>query len=237
MEIPVSVRRYPRPRDVPLPRAAAIGGRVSVRSWTLSSGEGGGRRAVIERLRTRLTYANVVATGALFIALGGTSYAVLRVGSDESSTTAFAAAISVIARFTAEMSAIELWSLAICASTASGQGSSRVGTRSGAAGTEGGTFGRCDRAGPKAELPRGYACTSRGLLSARHAAPDGFLGANDVCDAAARALPSMPQLDRFARINGPLPQAEWTGSVYRNVSNGPTPLEQLEAVVLDGAAA
>ena len=38
---------------------------------------------MIERIRSRLTYANVVATLALFIALGGTSYAVLRVGTDD----------------------------------------------------------------------------------------------------------------------------------------------------------
>jgi hypothetical protein len=38
---------------------------------------------VIERIRRRCTYANVVATLALFIALGGSSYAALRVGSRE----------------------------------------------------------------------------------------------------------------------------------------------------------
>jgi hypothetical protein len=38
---------------------------------------------VLEKLRQRLTYANVTATLALFIALGGSSYAALRVGSRE----------------------------------------------------------------------------------------------------------------------------------------------------------
>jgi hypothetical protein len=37
--------------------------------------------AVIERIRRRCTYANVVATLALFVALGGSSYAALHVGS------------------------------------------------------------------------------------------------------------------------------------------------------------
>ena len=36
---------------------------------------------MIERIRTRCTYANIVATLALFVALGGSSYAALRVGS------------------------------------------------------------------------------------------------------------------------------------------------------------
>src|SRR3954454_23358785 len=34
-------------------------------------------------VRTRITYANATATLALFLALGGTSYAVLHVGSDD----------------------------------------------------------------------------------------------------------------------------------------------------------
>ncbi len=37
----------------------------------------------MRRFATQLTYANVVATLALFVALGGTSYAVLHVGSDD----------------------------------------------------------------------------------------------------------------------------------------------------------
>jgi hypothetical protein len=33
---------------------------------------------------------------------------------------------------------------------------------------------------------------------------------------------------------GPLPEPEWTGSVFRNLANGPSETEQLEAVVMDG---
>ena len=42
----------------------------------------------------------------------------------------------------------------------------------------------------------------------------------------------MAQLDPFLRSRGPLPQAEWTASVYRNPDNGPTAVDQLETVVL-----
>lgn len=38
-------------------------------------------RGIFGRLRTRLTYANVMASAAVFIALGGTSYAALSIGS------------------------------------------------------------------------------------------------------------------------------------------------------------
>ena len=44
----------------------------------------------------------------------------------------------------------------------------------------------------------------------------------------------MPQLDPFARSNGPLPAPEWTASVYRNTGNGPNPFDELEAVLLSG---
>jgi hypothetical protein len=37
----------------------------------------------MDRVRDRVTYANVVATLALFLALGGTSYAVLHIGSGD----------------------------------------------------------------------------------------------------------------------------------------------------------
>jgi hypothetical protein len=38
---------------------------------------------MLARLRARLTYANVVATLALFIALGGSSYAITQIGSKQ----------------------------------------------------------------------------------------------------------------------------------------------------------
>jgi hypothetical protein len=45
---------------------------------------------------------------------------------------------------------------------------------------------------------------------------------------------TMPQLDSYARSNGPLPESEWTASVYRNPDNGPVAVDQLETVVLAG---
>jgi hypothetical protein len=63
---------------------------------------------------------------------------------------------------------------------------------------------------------------------------DGFLGAVDRCNQVGRGLVTMPQLDPFARANGPLEAAEWTSSVYRNTGNGPNPFDELEAVLLSG---
>ena len=64
--------------------------------------------------------------------------------------------------------------------------------------------------------------------------PDGFVGAVNQCGQAGRQLIAMAELDLYARSNGPLPQPEWTSSVYRNPDNGPLAVDELEAVVLVG---
>jgi hypothetical protein len=71
-------------------------------------------------------------------------------------------------------------------------------------------------------------------IEAAARAPDGFFGATNRCDNAGRGLVSMPQLDRFAASRGPLGQAEWTSSVYRNTANGPNPVDELETVLIGG---
>jgi hypothetical protein len=61
---------------------------------------------------------------------------------------------------------------------------------------------------------------------------DGFFGATNACDNASRGLPTMAQLDRFAGTRPLSPAGEWTSSVYRNPDNGTDLPDQLEAVVL-----
>jgi hypothetical protein len=64
--------------------------------------------------------------------------------------------------------------------------------------------------------------------------PTDFLAASNICDNAGRGVPTMPQLDRFARSQGPLaPGGEWTASVYLYAAGGPT-FDELEALVLSG---
>ncbi|HEY7454504.1 MAG TPA: hypothetical protein VH683_08060 [Thermoleophilaceae bacterium] len=82
---------------------------------------------------------------------------------------------------------------------------------------------------PADTLPKAGVC----IEQTPHA-PAGFFSAGNICQQAGRGLVTMPQLDRFAGSNGPLPQPEWTGSVYRNPANGPLPVDQLETVLLSG---
>jgi hypothetical protein len=188
---------------------------------------------VIEKLRVRLTYANTLATLSLFIALGGTSFAVIHVGSREVVNNSLRS--QDIRNNTLRGHDVRDRTLRARDLRRNSLGSGAI--KETAIGTVP-KAADADRLGgvaledlrlhcPTDTVSRGGVCIER---SAR--APDGFLGASDVCDAAGRALVTMPQLDRFARVNGPLPAQEWTASVYRNPANGPTSIEQLEAVVL-----
>jgi hypothetical protein len=192
------------------------------------------------KLRTRMSYANVTATLALFLALGGTSYAVLHVRSDDVVDN------SLRSR---DVRNSTLRSRDLRDRTIRGRDVARDSLGSGAVKESAlGTVpraGDADRVGgvtaqdlrlkcPMGTLGKAGLC----IETAAHS-PDGFVGAVDQCSRAGRQLIRMPELDLFARSNGPLPQAEWTGSVYRNPDNGPMPVDELEAVVIqsDGGLA
>ena len=188
---------------------------------------------MIRRLSTRLSYSNVVGTLALFVALGGTSFAVSQIGSEDVADNSLRS--RDVRNNTVRGADIRDQSVRArdVARNALGSGVIRESAlglvpRAGNAQRVGGLTAddlklRC----PPGTILRASAC-----IESAPRLPTGFLIAIDVCDQAGRGLVSMPQLDRFARVNGPLPAAEWTASVYRNPANGPTSVEQLEAVVL-----
>jgi hypothetical protein len=189
----------------------------------------------VKPFRDRLSYANVVATLALFIALGGTSYAVLQVGSkdvvDNSLRSRDIRDNSLRSRDVRQRSirAGDIRPNSLGSKVVKEAGLGTVPRASDA-----------DRVGGiraqdlQVECPTGTVGKAGVCIEVSPRPADGFLGAIDVCDQAGRGLVTMPQLDRFARSNGPLPQPEWTGSVYRHRENGNTAVEQLEAVVLGG---
>lgn len=189
----------------------------------------------MSRLRARLSYANIAATFALFISLGGTSYAVLQIGSDEVADN------SLRSR---DVRNGTLLSRDIRDRVISGQDVHRnaIGSRAIKESSLGAVprARDADRLGGvsaqdlKLKCPPGT-LTKAGLCietSARTA--DGFSTAVNRCEQVGRALITMPELDAYARSNGPLPQAEWTASVYRNSANGGSAADQLEAVLLSG---
>jgi hypothetical protein len=187
-------------------------------------------------LRDRLSYSNLVATAAFFVALGGTSYAVFHVGSDDVVDNSLRSK---------DIRNNNLRSRDIRDRTILGRDVRRNSLGSGALKESAlGTVPSAtdaDRVGgataqdlrlrcPDDTLPKAGVCIERSPRTAQ-----GFSGAAESCNQTGRGLPTFAQLDPFARGNGPLPQPEWTASVYRNTDQpGSTLAEQLQAVLLGG---
>jgi hypothetical protein len=182
-----------------------------------------------------MTYANLVSTLALFVALGGTSYAVLQIGSGDVVDN------SLRSR---DIRNNALGSRDIRERTLRARDVRRDSLGSGV--VKESALGRVPRAadadrvgGASAEdlrlkCPGGTVARAGVCVETATRSPDGFLGAINHCDQAGRGLVTMPQLDAFLRSSGPLAQPEWTASVYRNTGNGPNPFDELEAVLLSG---
>jgi hypothetical protein len=178
--------------------------------------------------RSHLSYANVTASLALFVALGGTSYAVMRVDSRDVVDNS--------------LRSRDIRNHALLGKDF------RSNSVGGGAVRESG-LGRVPRArdservGGKTATQLTMACVSGMTAEAGvcfEATPrpaEGFLTSANVCHEAGRSLPSFEQLDPYVRRRGPLsPEGEWTSSVYL-AGSPPTPdFERLEAIVLKGPA-
>jgi hypothetical protein len=190
---------------------------------------------VLSSLRKHLSYSNVIATAALFIALGGTSYAVLRVGSRDVMNNSLR---SVDVRNNSLRSrdihdrtlrARDLGRDALGGGAIKESALGQVPLAADADRLGGLTAQELRDRCASDTVAKGGVCVEREPRT-----PTDFLGASNICDNAGRALPTMPQLDRFARSQGPLsPGGEWTASVYLYAAGGPT-FDELEALVLSG---
>jgi hypothetical protein len=188
---------------------------------------------VLNLVRRHASYSNIVATLALFVALGGTSYGVLHITSEDVANNSLRSVD--VRNNTIRGRDVRDQTLRARDMRRDGLGSgvikeSALGTVPKAADADrldGSTAQDLRVRCPADTIARAGVCIE---TSAR--TPDGFLGAINQCDNAGRGLVSMAQLDRFVRSGGSLAAAEWTSSVYRNPDNGPNKFDQLEAVVL-----
>jgi hypothetical protein len=190
---------------------------------------------LLSTLRKHLSYSNVTATAALFIALGGTSYAVLRVDSRDVVNNSLR---SVDVRNNSLRSrdirdrtlrARDLRRDALGGGVVKESALGQVPRATDADRVGGLTAQELRVSCPPDTVAKGAVCVERNARSST-----GFFGASSTCDNAGRGLPTMPQLDRFARSQGPLtPGGEWTSSVYLYAAGGPT-FDELEALVLSG---
>ena len=186
-------------------------------------------------LRNWLSYANVAATLALFVALGGTSYAVLRIGSDDVADN------SLRSRDIRDRTLLsrDIRNRAILGRDVRGNTLGARASRESALGTvpqaaDAERLGGLTAQDLRLQCPTDTVSKAGVCIETSPRSPDGFITSVNRCNQAGRALATMPQLDLYARSNGPLTQTEWTASVYRNPDNGPAAVEQLEAVLLSG---
>ena len=180
-----------------------------------------------------MTYANLVATLALFVALGGTSYAVLHIRSDDVVDNSLRS--RDIRNNTARSRDVRNRTLQARDLRRNSLGSGVI--KESALGPvpvaiEATRLGGVSVDDLRVKCPPDTVAKAGVCIESSPRSPDGFLGAINHCDQAGRGLVTMPQLDRFLRSVEPLPQPEWTSSVYRNPANGPNPFDELEAVLL-----
>jgi hypothetical protein len=173
------------------------------------------------RLRDRLTYANVVATLACFMALGGTSYAVLHIGSrdvvDNSLRSRDIRDNTVRSRDIRDrtLRARDLKRDSLGKGVVKESALGKVPLA-----VEAERLGGASADDLRLKCPADTVAKTGACIESTPRSAAGFLGAVATCNQAERGLATMVQLDSFARSNGPLAQPEWTSSVYRNTDNG-----------------
>jgi len=192
---------------------------------------------VLSSFRSRLSYSNVTATAALFIALGGTSYAVIRVDSGDVVNNSLRSTDlrnnSVRSRDVRDhtLRPRDLRRNGLGGGAVKESALGRVPLAANAERLGGSPASDLRVRCPADTMGRAGVCVEQ----AAHPA-DGFFGATSTCDNAGRGLPTMAELDRFASTRPLSPAGEWTSSIYRNSDNGAEPTDQLEAVVLTPTA-
>jgi hypothetical protein len=190
----------------------------------------------LNSFRKRLSYSNVTATAALFIALGGTSYAVIGVDSrdvvDNSLRSIDVHNNSLRSKDIRNRTLLarDIRRDALGGGVIKESVLGRVPSATNAERVGGSSVSELRVRCPADTVARAGVCVEQ---SARPT--DGFFGASLSCDNAGRGVPTMAQLDRFAGTRPLSPSGEWTSSVYRNPADGTDPFGELEAVVLSPA--
>ena len=180
---------------------------------------------VIAKLRRHLSYANVTASIALFVALGGTSYAVLRVDSRDVVDNSLRS--RDIRNHTLRGSDVRRGGIggrAIRERTLGSVPRATQADRLGGKSAEDLTL-RC----PADTVAVAAICIESAARSAQ-----GFLTASNICDQQARGLPTMPELDAFIGAHALSNEGEWTASVYLEGPPEASTFERLHALLLRG---
>lgn len=177
-------------------------------------------------LQRHLSYANVVGTLALFVALGGTSYAVIKVDSGEIVDNSVRSKDirdrtlrgRDVRRNSVGGGVIKERSLARVPQAVDAE---RIGGK---------TAGELRVACPVGTVAAAAVCVESSGRS-----PESFPTAVNICERIRRDLPTLPHLDVFTRANGGVsPEGEWTSSVYLEPPPEASTFERLHALLLRG---
>jgi hypothetical protein len=185
----------------------------------------------MNRLRSHLTYANVMATLALFIALGGSSYAALRIGTKQVRNNSLLG--EDIRNRTLRGEDVlnrTLFGRDLARDTVGGAQvkESSLGIVPNAARLDGITASAL-----KVRCPQGTTARAATCIEEVPRAPVAFTSASGICGQDGRRLPSYLELRELARTGGQIHAAgEWTSNVYRDSTVMGDPSDELAVVIL-----
>ena len=178
------------------------------------------------KLRSHLSYANVTASLALFIALGGTSYAVLQIDSRDVVDNSLRSK-DVRNR---TLRGNDLRRNSIGGGAIKERALGRVPQAASAESLSGRTADDL-----RVRCPAGTSAAATVCFESTARPAEGFLTATNICDQANRGVATLPQLDTFIRRGGGVsPEGEWTASVYLEGPPEASTFERLYALLLRG---
>jgi hypothetical protein len=184
----------------------------------------------MNRLRSHLTYANVMATLALFIALGGSSYAALRIGTKQVRNNSLLG--EDIRNRTLRGEDVlnrTLFGRDLARNTVGGTQvrESSLGIVPNASRLDGVTASEL-----KVRCPPGTSATGASCIEGASRTAATFTAASGTCGHDGRRLPSYVEMRELARTGGQVhPDGEWTSDVYRD-PDAPGDLSDQLAVVI-----
>jgi hypothetical protein len=179
------------------------------------------------KLRSHLSYANVTASLALFIALGGTSYAVSRIDSRDVVDNSLRG--KDIRNRT--LRGNDLRRNSIGGGAIKERALGRVPQAANAESVGGRTAEDL-----RMRCPTGTIAAATVCFESTPRPAEGFLTATNICDQANRALATFAELDTFIRRAGSVSSdGEWTSSVYLEGPSDASTSERLHALLLRGA--
>lgn len=190
--------------------------------------------SLLRTLRAHLTYANVTATLALFIAIGGSSYAALRIGSREIVNNSVRTGdIRNNHLRSRDIRNRGILARDIRRNALGGQQIREQSLGPVPMARDAERVGGLTAFDLKLRCPEGTVAKAAGCIESGARPATAFSNAYATCGNLGRRLPNHSELKEMGQTGGNIdPAGEWTSSVYRNPDNGADASDQLEVIVV-----